>query len=174
MNLYLKWKVARKDYNYINEIIVSKPEQVLYLNYKEKITIIKFLVESSDIERLSILFCITRNYAFRKMIIEQVQMSINYKLYDALINECTIDFIEFATMAHENKLLEYLAEYIDKNRPFNREYTEVIIEHLLLHNLDDGIINIACLPSFKDTRLEEKIAKSKRSEEHTSELQSQR
>jgi len=82
---------------------------------KEKITIIKFLVETSDIERLSILFCITRNYAFRKMIIEQVQMSINYKLYDALINECIIDFIEFAIMAYEKKLLEYLANYISEN-----------------------------------------------------------
>lgn len=161
MNLYLKWKVAKKDYSYIKKIIVSKPEEILTLNYKEKITIIKFLVETSDIERLSILFCITRNYAFRKVIIEQVQTHVNYKLWDALINECLIDFIEFATTNHENKLLEYLAEYIDKNRPFNREYTEVIIEHLLLHNLDDGIINIACLPSFKDTRLEEKIAKSK-------------
>ncbi len=161
MNIYLKWKVAKKDYSYIKKIIVSKPEEILTLNYKEKITIIKFLVETSDIERLSILFCITRNYAFRKMIIEQVQMSINYKLYDALINECIIDFIEFAIMAYEKKLLEYLANYISENKPFNREYIEAIIEHLLLHCVNETTINIACLPAFKDTRLEEKIAKSK-------------
>ena len=59
MNIYLRWKVLRKDYNYINGIIVSKPEQILDLSYSEKITILKFLVETSDIERLSILFCIT-------------------------------------------------------------------------------------------------------------------
>ena len=41
MNLYLKWKVAKKDYSYIKEIIVSKPEEILTLNYKEKITIMK-------------------------------------------------------------------------------------------------------------------------------------
>lgn len=161
MNFYLKWKVLRKDYNYINGIIVSKPEQILDLGYSEKLTILKFLVETSDIERLSILFCITGNYAFRKMIIEQVQMSINYKLYDALINECTIDFIEFATMAHENKLLEYLASFIAKNKPFNQEFIEAIIEYLLLHNVDETTVNIACLRAFKDPRLEEKIAKSK-------------
>lgn len=161
MNIYLRWKVLRKDYNYINGIIVSKPEQILDLSYSEKITILKFLVETSDIERLSILFCITGNYDFRKMIIEQVQMSINYKLYDALINECTIDFIEFATMAHENKVLAYLANYIAKNKPFNQECIEAIIECLILHNVDETTVNIACLRAFKDTRLEEKIAKSK-------------
>lgn len=161
MNLLLKWKLLKKDYSYINTIILSNPEEILKLNSLEQLAIIKDLVANSDIESLKRLFCLTSNYAFRKMIIDQAKNSVNHRFLDELIKECLYAFIEYATISNDYKFIEYLANFIEESNIINLEYIELIKKHLLLHHLSDYTIRIACLPKFRDPKFEDKIAKSR-------------
>lgn len=161
MNLILKYKLLKKDYSYINTIILFKPEEILKLNSSEQLVIIKDLVANSDLESLKRLFCLTSNYAFRKMIIDQVKNSINHRFLDELIKECLYAFIEYATLSDDLKFIEYLANFIEDSNIVNLEYIDLLKKHLLIHSISDYTIRIACLPKFRDSKFEEKIAKSR-------------
>lgn len=159
MDIILKIKLMRNDFAYIKKVLTTKPEKILKLNISEQHKIINQLVTAYEFRLLIIIFSFNMPY-LRKMIIEIAKTSPNINFLDKLIKESILDFIKYAISENDRDLLYYIVKYMTSNNIVNEEYIALIINYILIHKIDKTFVKIACMPSFKSAKLEDKLISS--------------